>query len=160
MASPGFEPFVEFAVCISSFSEFLQGRGLSGLHQTAHQLEQQVLTLFDDADRYPIPHATVEALNSGLETLVSRVTLFIGTNQRLVSQLAATLTPDASTELLSMPRIWFIGDITPTSETLLTQLTQLKDLGIHTEKHLLKDLSLNAVGPQIFLTECRGHTAG
>lgn len=79
---------------------------------------------------------------------MSRVALFIGTNHRLVSQLTTSLPPDAFTELLSMPRIWFIGDITSTSQTLLTQL---KDLGIHTEKHLLNDLPLNAVGPQIFV---------
>ena len=107
-----------------------------------------MLALFDDADRYPIPHATVEALNSSLETLVSRVALFISTNQRLVSQLATDLTPGAATELLSMPRIWFVGDVTQTSKTLMTQL---KDLGIHTEKHFLNDLPLNAVGPQIFV---------
>lgn len=148
MASPGFEPFVEFAVCISSFSEFLQGKGLSGLHQSAHQLEQQVLALFDDADRYPIPDFTVETLNSGLEALVSSVALFIGSNQQLVSQLATDLTAEATTELLSMPRIWFIGDVTSTSKALMKQLN---DLGIHTEKHFLNDLPLNAVGPQIFV---------
>jgi diguanylate cyclase (GGDEF)-like protein len=65
-----------------------------------------------------------------------------------VSQLTTTLTPEASTELLSMPRIWFIGEDTPTSETLKTHLT---DLGIRTESHGLNDLPLSPVGPQILV---------
>jgi diguanylate cyclase (GGDEF)-like protein len=148
VASPGFEQFVEFAVCISSFSEFLKGKGLSGLHQTAHQLEQRVLALFDDASRAPIPHVTIEALNSGLEALISRVTLFIGTSQRLVNPLTTTSTAEGSDEWRPMPRIWFIGDKTPTSMTLTSQLT---DLGVNTENHALNTLPPNSVGPQILV---------
>ena len=44
----GFDEFVEFAVSLSSFSAFLQSKGLSGLHQISHGLEQQVLALFTD----------------------------------------------------------------------------------------------------------------
>ncbi|QNM97704.1 hypothetical protein [Chitinimonas koreensis] len=42
-AAPGFEQFVEFAVTLSSFAEFLHAKGLSGLHLIARDLEQQAL---------------------------------------------------------------------------------------------------------------------
>ena len=41
-AQPGFDGLVEFAVTVSSLTEFLEARGLSGLHQSAHALEQRV----------------------------------------------------------------------------------------------------------------------
>ena len=44
---PGLDSFVEFAVSVSSLTEFLQSHGLSGLHQVAHTLEQKVLALLD-----------------------------------------------------------------------------------------------------------------
>ena len=43
----GLDSFVEFAVSVSSLTEFLEGHGLSGLHQSAHALEQKVLSLMD-----------------------------------------------------------------------------------------------------------------
>ena len=43
----GLDSFVEFAVSVSSLTEFLQSHGLSGLHQVAHTLEQKVLVLLD-----------------------------------------------------------------------------------------------------------------
>jgi diguanylate cyclase (GGDEF)-like protein len=141
---------VEFAVCISSFSEFLKGKGLSGLHHTANQLEQRALSLFDDADRYPLPQATVVALNTEVETLVNRVALFAATNQRLVTQLQTTLTPEASSELLSTPSVWFIGEVTPTSKTLTTQLT---DFGVHTESHPVSDIPPHSVEPKILVLD-------
>ena len=43
----GLDGFVEFAVSVSSLTEFLESHGLSGLHQSAHALEQKVLSLMD-----------------------------------------------------------------------------------------------------------------
>jgi diguanylate cyclase (GGDEF)-like protein len=43
----GLDGFVEFAVSVSSFTQFLESHGLSGLHQSAHALEQKVLALMD-----------------------------------------------------------------------------------------------------------------
>ena len=155
MASPGFDPFVEFAVCTSSFSEFLKGKGFSGLHQCAHQLEQRALSLFDDAGRYTLPEATVGELNAEVETLVGRVAVFIATNQKMVTQLQSTLTPEASSELLSTPRIWFIGDVSETSQTLTTQL---RDLGLFTETYPVNDIPVHAVEPKILVLEAGSTT--
>ena len=43
----GIDSFVEFAVSVSSLTAFLESHGLSGLHQSAHSLEQKVLSLMD-----------------------------------------------------------------------------------------------------------------
>eukprot|EP01041_Mallomonas_annulata_P027584 gene27584-49219_t len=47
MRQAGLDSFVEFAVSVSSLTEFLESHGLSGLHQSAHSLEQKVLSLMD-----------------------------------------------------------------------------------------------------------------
>ena len=38
--TPSFENFVELAVSINSFTEFLIDKGASALHHSSHQLEQ------------------------------------------------------------------------------------------------------------------------
>lgn len=42
-----FDGFVEFAVAVSSITEFLAAKGLSGSHQRVHAVERKVLSLFD-----------------------------------------------------------------------------------------------------------------
>ena len=44
--NPGIDGFVEFAVAVSSFTEFLEAKGLPGLHQSARSVEQLVLSQF------------------------------------------------------------------------------------------------------------------
>ena len=117
-ATPGVESFVEFAVCLSSFSEFLKDKGLSGLHQTAHELEQRALSLFEVADRDALPPATMATLSTEVSTLINRVDLFVATNQRPVTPCQTTVTTEALTELWAASSIWFVGNVTPTSESL------------------------------------------
>ena len=96
---PGFELFVEFAVDLSSFSEFLKDKGLSGLHQSAHQLEQRALSLFDEADRGALPATTMAALTAEVNSLINRVHLFVVTNQRPVTPHQTPLTTEPPIEL-------------------------------------------------------------
>ena len=147
---PGFESFVEFAVDLSSFSEFLKDRGLSGLHQSAHQLEQRTLSLFDEADRGALPATTLAALTSEVNSLINRVHLFVATNQRPVAPLQTPLTTEPPIELWSASSIWFIGSTTPTVETLTTQLT---DFGLHTEIYAMRDLPLHTAEPKILVLD-------
>ena len=83
VTSPNFESFVEFAVSLSSFSEFLQGKSLSGLHRMSHSLEQQVLALFDAANKRQIPQVTLNELQSRIE----------GLSERVSQSLTATVAP-------------------------------------------------------------------
>ena len=147
---PGFELFVEFAVDLSSFSEFLKDKGLSGLHQSAHQLEQRALSLFDEADRGALPATTMAALTAEVNSLINRVHLFVVTNQRPVTPHQTPLTTEPPIELWSAPSIWFIGSTTPTVETLTTQLA---DFGLHTEIYAMGDLPLHTVEPKILVVD-------
>jgi len=122
VASPGFEPFVEFAVCLSSFSDFLQGKGLSGLHQMSHSLEQQALSLFDEADRQQIPPATLDHLRSRIEGLGARVAGFIDSNSRPVADRRAHCETDISSDVVPTHRVWLIGNTADEWQPLMTQL--------------------------------------
>ena len=78
--NPNFDDFVEFAVAASSLTEFLNTRGLSGLHQTAHALEQKVLSLFDGWSGLDMPDSTLAELNTLVGEFAARVLTFIQGN--------------------------------------------------------------------------------
>ena len=54
-AVPSFESFVELAVSINSFTEFLIDKGITALHHASHQLEQVTLALFNTEVAHPLP---------------------------------------------------------------------------------------------------------
>ena len=60
---PSFESFVELAVSINSFTEFLIDKGVTALHHASHQLEQVTLTLFSTDVMHPLPKAARDDLN-------------------------------------------------------------------------------------------------
>jgi len=122
LKSPDFEPFVEFAVCLSSFSDFLQNQGLSGLHQLSHLLEQQALTLFDEADRHQISVDTLNDLCSQIESLGTRVTRFIDSNTRPMEQRRESQETGTASSLNPTQRIWFISNAASSWRALVTQL--------------------------------------
>jgi diguanylate cyclase (GGDEF)-like protein len=62
-AVPSFESFVELAVSINSFTEFLIDKGITALHHASHQLEQVTLTLFSKDVEHPLPQAALDDLN-------------------------------------------------------------------------------------------------
>jgi diguanylate cyclase (GGDEF)-like protein len=51
---PSFESFVEFAVSINSYTEFLIDKGVAALHHASHQLEQVALALFNREVDHPL----------------------------------------------------------------------------------------------------------
>jgi len=62
-ALPSFDSFVELAVSINSFTEFLIDKGITALHHASHQLEQVTLTLFNKDVGHPLPQAALDDLN-------------------------------------------------------------------------------------------------
>ncbi|MHB1186479.1 MAG: GGDEF domain-containing response regulator [Thiobacillus sp.] len=62
-ALPSFESFVELAVSINSFTEFLIDKGITALHHASHQLEQVTLTLFNTDVKHPLPQDALDDLN-------------------------------------------------------------------------------------------------
>lgn len=153
IASPSFELFVEFAVSLSSFSEFLQGKGLSGLHQLSHRLEQQVLALFDAADRRPIPPATLDDLRSQIEGLAERVSRFIGSNSRPIELRRACNESGISSDLTPTHRVWFVGN---TASQWHALMTQLEYFSIQAEVYPWQSVPTKAEEPSIVLLDTQG----
>ena len=62
-ALPSFDSFVELAVSINSFTEFLIDKGVTALHHASHQLEQVTLALFSQDIAHPLPQDALDDLN-------------------------------------------------------------------------------------------------
>lgn len=67
--TPTFESFVELAVSINSFTEFLIDKGITALHHASHQLEQVTLTLFNKDIGHPLEQAAQDDLNERILAL-------------------------------------------------------------------------------------------
>ena len=67
--APTFENFVELAVSINSFTEFLIAKGITALHHASHQLEQVTLTLFNKDIGHPLAQAAQDDLNERILAL-------------------------------------------------------------------------------------------
>jgi diguanylate cyclase (GGDEF)-like protein len=68
-AEPSFESFVELAVSINSFTEFLIDKGITALHHASHQLEQVALALFNKEIEHPLPQAALDDLSERVHAL-------------------------------------------------------------------------------------------
>ncbi|QDQ25705.1 diguanylate cyclase [Chitinimonas arctica] len=122
-AAPRFEQFVEFAITVSSFAEFLHSKGLSGLHQIARDLEQQALSLFGDELSHPVPEHVFDELASRIAGLTARVAGYIENGSRPIEERrAGSQDSDPADDLAPPRRVWFIGDKSPAWRDLITQL--------------------------------------
>ena len=121
ISEPDFELFVEFGVSLASFSDFLDGRGLSGLHKMSHALEQRILTLFEEVDRHQISPVTLQDVNRQIDELIIRVNRFIDSISRSVSDRRAQQEGPVLTHLPTH-RVWFVGSMTDAWRPLMTQL--------------------------------------
>lgn len=156
VCSPDFEPFVEFAVCISSFSEFLNSRGLSGLQRQSHRLEQQVLALFDEVDKHQMAPATAEDLRSQIEGLTKQVAEFILGNTHPVAQRRAGRETGSSFNLIPTHRVWFVGDASSQQRALTAQLAYF---GIQADAYCWDSVTTNQTKePAIVLLDMQGIT--
>jgi len=72
-AAPSMESFVELAVSVNSFTEFLRETKNVGLAHASHDLEQAILALFQPELAHPLPEATVNALDGRIQTLCAMV---------------------------------------------------------------------------------------
>ncbi|SFZ78958.1 GGDEF domain-containing response regulator [Chitinimonas taiwanensis] len=131
-ARPGFEQFVEFAITQSSFAEFLQAKGLSGLHQTARDLEQQALGLFGDELSHPIAPTELGALDDRLQGLLQRIAAYISQSSHPLPDRRAGEVPGSDSDLGPARRIWYVGQQVSQWQELMLQLGYF---GIDVEQH-------------------------
>lgn len=146
-----FDGFVEFAVTVSSFTAFLDSKGLSGLHQLAHALEQKVLSLFDNQEPGgAMPVAALNELDVHITDLGARVATFLrGVTQPLVERRARQ-EGDAVMELLQAKKIWVL---TPDPAEWKDLVLQAGHFNIRAELRRPDDDQADALEPAIVLVD-------
>ena len=118
LATPNFENFVELAISINSFTEFLIDKGIAALHHASHQLEQVTLTLFTQEIEHPLPQAAQDDLNERVNAL-ARLT------QARATASLDTLPRDPvfiAPQSMRSAHAWLIGRHQTPWTDLLTQL--------------------------------------
>ena len=121
-SSPDFDVFVEFAVGVSSMTEFLEAKGLSGLHQIAHGLEQKVLSLFDQSGEEALSPQKLLELNVQITGFHARVQLYIEGSTTSVADRRKSSEPQAVADFISSSHIWFVTLNPQTWQGLTVQL--------------------------------------
>ncbi|MDT8991876.1 diguanylate cyclase [Curvibacter sp. APW13] len=122
-AAPAFERFVEFAVAVSAFTEFLSSRSLAGLHQEAHALEQNVLTYFEAWSTSPPGPEVVSALGRRLSQFEARVAAFIeGNTLEFGERRSAAAGQDVLQQLQAQRGIGLVTDQAEHWSELIRQL--------------------------------------
>ena len=124
--NPSFDDFVEFAVAASSLTEFLHTRGLSGLHQGAHALEQKVLSLFDSWSEAVMPDATLAELDILVGEFGVRVMTFIQGNSSPVVERRIQADHPPEADLTPSKNIWLATSAPRSWSDLVTQLGYFK----------------------------------
>lgn len=153
--APGTDPLLEFAVSVSSFTEFLHSKGLSGLHQISRSLEQQVLALFDGGSNDPLTPATLKELHLRVQELVGRVSDFIDSNSRPIVERRAHFDSAPLFDAAPRPRVWLVGtSAAPWQELML----QLGYFGIDAEFHGAQQLPDSADEPALVVLDTEGLT--
>ena len=156
-AAPHFEQFVEFAVILSSFAEFLNSRGLSGLHQLARDLEQQALVLFGDDASHPITAGAMQELNSRVESLRARVAGFIDNTSRPIEERRAHEASSIVTDTALSRRVWLA---TERPEPWRELVAQLGYFGIEVCVHRWEAVPADGQEPTCLLLDVASLPAG
>jgi diguanylate cyclase (GGDEF)-like protein len=101
----GLDGFVEFAVSVSSLTEFLEHHALSGLHQKSHALEQKVLSVLDErmaaVSGAALAPDTQAQLQTQMDDFAARVLAFVDGNS--FSPEERRKAPDAPTMAFALP---------------------------------------------------------
>lgn len=156
VASPSSDLFVEFAVQLSSFSDFLNNKDFLGLHKVAATLEAQTLSLFDKASQNLIPARELDVLKAQIKTLGEKVAEFLDRGKRLIANRRANTTTETA-EVATYPtpthRVWFVGNM---GNQWSAAIVQLNYFGIKAEVHPLDRLPVKSGEPSILILEAKG----
>ena len=156
VAAPATDPLLEFAVAISSFTEFLHGKGLSGLQLIARGVEQQTLPLLEADSSTPLPTASLSELDVRVKELAQRVSDFIDGQRGPVLERRAQPDTPVAHDITPRHRIWLIGSSGAVWQDLVLQLSHF---GIDAEFHQIRNLPGQAEEPAVVLLNAGGATA-
>ena len=157
-AQPAFEAFVEFAVAVSSLTEFLSSRGLAGLHQDAHALEQTVLTYFEAWNTPQLPAADLAVLGQRLRQFDGRVDAFVHGNSNPFSERRSHAPTSTQEGLLPTKRS--ICLLTNRPQDWEELLRQLRYFNIQTNVHAGTAPTVYHCDVSIVLIDHRGWAPG
>ncbi|MCZ8292750.1 MAG: diguanylate cyclase [Hylemonella sp.] len=153
LAAPGTDPLLEFAVSLSSFTEFLHGKGLSGLNQVSRSLEQQTLALLDIGPDATIAPATLADLDQRVQELGVRVSDFIDSQRRPVMERRAQTVDPSMRDVAPLHRVWLVGSSGAAWQELALQLGYFN---IDAEFHQIRNLPGHGDEPAIVLLNAGG----
>ena len=156
LAAPGFDLLLEFAVSISSFTEFLHGKGLSGLHLMSRNLEQQALTLVEAGASASIAPATLTELDQRVQELALRMADFIDVNCHPVAERRAQAGSAEALEIAPRHRVWLFGSSGAAWQELALQLGYFN---IDAQFQQIRNLPTLADEPAIVLFNATGLTS-
>ena len=105
---PGIDGFVEFAVAVSSFTEFLDAKGLPGLCQSARAVEQHVLSQFDRWNTDPVPDAPMDDLDGQVAEFGHRIAAFLEDNDGPNPERRLHQDSEVLNDLLPVRKIWLL----------------------------------------------------
>ena len=120
-AAPNFENFVELAVSVNSFTEFLITKGFTALHHASHELEQVVLSLFNEEVQHPISQAAANDLNERILALTRMIENYMAASANL-NERRTEPHPSTAQDALQTRCVWLIGRDNGIWQDLLTQL--------------------------------------
>ncbi len=150
---PGIDGFVEFAVAVSSFTEFLDAKGLPGLHQCARAVEQQVLSQFDRWNSDPMPDTPMDDLDGQIADFSVRIAAFLEENTDSNPERRLHQDNDVITDLLPVKKIWLVTSAPDAWKEVVTQAgyfnIRVEVCGSHYDQKSTQD-------PAIVLVDAKG----
>jgi diguanylate cyclase (GGDEF)-like protein len=120
-AHPGIDGFVEFAVAVSSFTEFLEAKGLAGLHQLARAVEQQVLSQLDNWSSDAIPADAQIELDVKISEFDQRMVVFLDGNLEAGPERRLHEDSEVISDLVPARRIWLVTSTPEAWNEVVTQ---------------------------------------
>ncbi|WP_137935984.1 diguanylate cyclase [Chitinivorax sp. B] len=116
---PSFENFVEFAVSLNAFTDYLIDKAVTGLLHASKELEQIALSLFGDETNHPMPDMSMQDLHDRVHTLSKLVESYVHATERLDDRRAGR----SQQEMRPTRVVYFIGHSAEEWLDLLGQLT-------------------------------------
>jgi diguanylate cyclase (GGDEF)-like protein len=151
--APSFDRFVEFAVTLNSFAEYLLGRGFAGLHQIACELEQLALTRFGDPDTHPIDSAAMEEIERLVFALGERIGDFLGGHSRPIEERREQARQEVAEDLSPAREVWLVSAQPSLWQELVAQLGYF---GVHLQVLSWDGVPTTAPAPNTLLVDLAG----
>ncbi len=152
-ANPGIDAFVEFAVAVSSFTEFLDAKGLSGLHQSARVVEQWVLSQLDRWSGEALGASEETELGALIADFHLRTEGFLNDNTDPSPERRLHQDNEVIADLLPVKKIWLV---TSTPEAWSEVVTQAGYFNIQVEVYGPQYDPQEGQEPTIVLVDAKG----